>query len=44
MQTAVFGEMFPLFHAASPETIEWLLSITVEHEYPVDRADGGCLG
>ena len=38
MQTAVFGEMFPLFHAASPETIEWLLSIAVEHEYPVDRA------
>ncbi|HEY9699842.1 MAG TPA: Crp/Fnr family transcriptional regulator [Trichocoleus sp.] len=38
MQTAAFSELFPLFNAASPETIEWLLSITVEHEYPVDRA------
>ena len=38
MQTAVFSELFPLFNAASPETIEWLLSITVEHEYPADRA------
>jgi CRP/FNR family cyclic AMP-dependent transcriptional regulator len=38
MQTAAFSELFPLFNAASPETVEWLLSITVEHEYPVDRA------
>ncbi|GAB4236912.1 MAG: Crp/Fnr family transcriptional regulator [Elainellaceae cyanobacterium] len=38
MQTAVFTELFPLFNAASPETIEWLLSITVEHEYPAERA------
>lgn len=38
MQTVVFSELFPLFNAASPETIEWLLSITVEHEYPCDRA------
>lgn len=38
MQTAVFSELFPLFNAASPETIEWLLSIAVEHEYPADRA------
>lgn len=38
MQTAVFNELFPLFNAASPETLEWLLSITVEHEYPTDRA------
>lgn len=38
MQTAAFSELFPLFNAASPETIEWLLSITVEHEYPMDRA------
>jgi len=38
MQTAAFSELFPLFNAASPETIEWLLSITVEHEYPAERA------
>ncbi|MBF2051192.1 MAG: Crp/Fnr family transcriptional regulator [Leptolyngbya sp. IPPAS B-1204] len=38
MQTAAFSELFPLFNAASPETVEWLLSIAVEHEYPADRA------
>lgn len=38
MQTAVFSERFPLFHSASPETLDWLLSIAVEHEYPSDRA------
>jgi CRP/FNR family transcriptional regulator, cyclic AMP receptor protein len=38
MQTAAFSELFPLFNAASPETIEWLLSITVEHDYPAERA------
>jgi CRP-like cAMP-binding protein len=38
MQTAVFSELFPLFQSASPETLEWLLSIAVEHEYPADRA------
>jgi CRP/FNR family transcriptional regulator, cyclic AMP receptor protein len=38
MQTAVFSELFPLFHSASPETLDWLLSIAVEHEYPADRA------
>ena len=38
MQTAAFSELFPLFNAASPETIDWLLSIAVEHDYPADRA------
>jgi CRP/FNR family transcriptional regulator, cyclic AMP receptor protein len=38
MQTAVFNELFPLFNAASPETVEWLMSIAVEHEYPAGRA------
>jgi CRP/FNR family transcriptional regulator, cyclic AMP receptor protein len=38
MQTAAFNDLFPLFNAASPETIEWLLSIAVEHEYPAGRA------
>jgi CRP/FNR family transcriptional regulator, cyclic AMP receptor protein len=38
MQTEAFSELFPLFNAASPETIEGLLSIATEHEYPSDRA------
>ncbi len=38
METEAFRELFPLFNAASPETLEWLLSIAVEHDYPSDRA------
>lgn len=38
MQTEAFSELFPLFNSASPETIDWLLSIAVEHDYPSDRA------
>jgi CRP/FNR family transcriptional regulator, cyclic AMP receptor protein len=38
MQTVAFSELFPLFHSASPETLDWLLSIAVEHEYPAGRA------
>ena len=38
MQTEAFSELFPLFSAASAETIDWLLSIAVEHDYPTDRA------
>lgn len=38
MQTIAFSEIFPLFQSASPETLEWLMSIAVEHEYPADRA------
>ncbi len=38
MQIEAFSELFPLFNAASPETLEWLLPIAVEHEYPGDRA------
>lgn len=37
MDTKAFSELFPLFSTASPETIEWLLSITTEHEYPAGR-------
>lgn len=37
MDTKAFSELFPLFSNASPETIEWLLSITTEHEYPAGR-------
>ncbi|QIZ73526.1 Crp/Fnr family transcriptional regulator [Oxynema aestuarii] len=38
MQTEAFSELFPLFSAANPETLEWLLSVAVEHEYPAGRA------
>ncbi|MEB3337231.1 MAG: Crp/Fnr family transcriptional regulator [Leptolyngbyaceae bacterium] len=38
MQTAAFSEIFPIFSTANPETIESLLSIAVEHEYPANRA------
>ncbi|MEB3224833.1 MAG: Crp/Fnr family transcriptional regulator [Synechococcus sp.] len=37
MDTEAFSELFPLFSTANPETIEWLLSVTTEHEYPADR-------
>ncbi len=38
MQTEVFSELFPLLAAANPETLDWLLSVATEHEYPADRA------
>ncbi|MEL6224314.1 MAG: Crp/Fnr family transcriptional regulator [Cyanobacteria bacterium J06626_14] len=38
MQTEAFSQLFPLFSAASPETIDWLLSIAEKHDYPSDRA------
>ncbi|MEM7771584.1 MAG: Crp/Fnr family transcriptional regulator [Cyanobacteria bacterium P01_E01_bin.6] len=38
MQTEAFSQLFPLFSAASPETIDWLLSIAEKHDYPADRA------
>ncbi|MGJ3254255.1 MAG: Crp/Fnr family transcriptional regulator [Elainellaceae cyanobacterium] len=38
MQTEAFSELFPLFSSASPETLDWLLSIAVEHDYPAERA------
>lgn len=38
METKAFSELFPLFSNANPETLEWLLSIAVEHEYPKNRA------
>ena len=38
MQTESFKEQFPLFDAASPETLEWLLSEAVERDYPPNRA------
>lgn len=38
MQTEVFREIFPLMSTASPQTLEWLLSVAIEHEYPAGRA------
>jgi CRP/FNR family transcriptional regulator, cyclic AMP receptor protein len=38
MQTEVLSEQFPLLSAASPETLEWLMSVATEHEYPPGRA------
>lgn len=38
MQTEAFSELFPLFKGANPETLEWLLSVAVKHDYPAGRA------
>jgi len=38
MDTEAFSELFPLFNSANPETLEWLSSVTDEHEYPANRA------
>jgi CRP/FNR family transcriptional regulator, cyclic AMP receptor protein len=38
MQTEVISELFPLLAAADPETLDQLLSVAVEHEYPAGRA------
>jgi CRP-like cAMP-binding protein len=38
MQTEAFGELFPLMSTASPQTLEWLLDVATEHEYPAGRA------
>ncbi|AKG20848.1 Crp/Fnr family transcriptional regulator [Calothrix sp. 336/3] len=38
MLTEVFNERFPLMSTANPETLEWLMTVAVEHEYPAGRA------
>ncbi|AFY69937.1 putative transcriptional regulator, Crp/Fnr family [Thalassoporum mexicanum PCC 7367] len=38
MQTDTFSDIFPLFDAADSETLEWLLSVAVERDYPPGRA------
>ena len=38
MQTEAFSELFPLFSAANPETLEWLISTADQREYPANRA------
>ncbi|ACK73155.1 cyclic nucleotide-binding protein [Gloeothece citriformis PCC 7424] len=36
METNAFSEIFPLFDFASPETLEWLLTVVEEQDYPKD--------
>ncbi len=38
MQTETFSELFPLFDVADAETLDWLLSVAVERDYPPGRA------
>jgi len=38
MKTEVFSQLFPLLSTANPQTLEWLLNVAIEHEYPVGRA------
>ncbi|NJL44625.1 MAG: Crp/Fnr family transcriptional regulator [Leptolyngbyaceae cyanobacterium SM2_3_12] len=38
MQPDLLSELYPLFSAASPETVAWLLSVATHHDYPADRA------
>jgi CRP/FNR family transcriptional regulator, cyclic AMP receptor protein len=38
MLTEVFSDLFPLMSTASPQTLEWLLNVSTDHEYPAGRA------
>ncbi len=38
MQADTLSELYPLFHTANPETVEWLISVATHHDYPADRA------
>ncbi|MBO3458342.1 Crp/Fnr family transcriptional regulator [Aetokthonos hydrillicola] len=38
MQIDAFSGLFPLMSTASPQTVEWLLSVAIEHESPAGRA------
>ena len=38
MQAVFFSEIFPLMSTANPQTLEWLLNVATEHEYPAQRA------
>ncbi|WP_017652513.1 Crp/Fnr family transcriptional regulator [Fortiea contorta] len=38
MQTEVFSELFPLLSTANPQSLEWLLNVATDHEYPPERA------
>ncbi|WP_267384483.1 Crp/Fnr family transcriptional regulator [Cyanobacterium sp. uoEpiScrs1] len=36
METQSISELFPLFHTANPETLEWFLSVVDQEDYPPD--------
>nr|WP_228052613.1 Crp/Fnr family transcriptional regulator [Nodosilinea sp. LEGE 07298] len=38
MQADTLSELYPLFQAASPETVDWLISVATHHDYPANRA------
>ncbi|MGB3135431.1 MAG: Crp/Fnr family transcriptional regulator [Nodosilinea sp.] len=38
MQADTLSELYPLFHAASPATLDWLITVATHHDYPADRA------
>ncbi|NJN32767.1 MAG: Crp/Fnr family transcriptional regulator [Synechococcales cyanobacterium RM1_1_8] len=38
MQPETIAALSPLFQAANPKTLEWLLPTAIEHEYPGNRA------
>ncbi len=38
MKIDIVSDTFPLLSTASPQTIEWLLNIAIEHDYPSERA------
>lgn len=38
MLTEIFSELFPLLSTASPQSLEWMLNVATEHEYPAGRA------
>lgn len=38
MLTEIFSELFPLLSTANPQTLEWMLNVATEHEYPAGRA------
>ncbi|WP_317034771.1 Crp/Fnr family transcriptional regulator [Nodosilinea sp. E11] len=38
MQADTLSELYPLFQAASPETVDWLTSVATHHDYPANRA------
>ena len=37
MQAVFFSEIFPLMSTANPQTLEWLLNVATQHEYPTGR-------
>ncbi len=37
MEADTFGEIFPLAETAEPETIEWLLSVATEQQFPAGK-------